>query len=194
LDNRDIGKIEQGNTIFSRFPIKSTQVIFYDRLYNDKYEEKFENFPNTPRNLQQVVLGVKGKEVNIFNTQGIWGTDGEDNERRSNMINIIIEQIKGKQNVILAGDFNLKDSTQAVANIEKYLINIFKGEAKTSFNMKRKIKSGVNFGFDRPEAVPGYAQAVVDMIFSSSNIKVIKHKYAEVDISDHLPLVTILEI
>ena len=36
---------------------------------------------------------------------------------------------------------------------------------------------------------PGYAAAVVDMIFISKNIEVISHDCPQVDISDHLPLV-----
>ena len=53
---------------------------------------------------------------------------------------------------------------------------MFKDELKTTFNMKRKTD-------------PGYAAAVVDMIFISKNIEVISHDCPQVDISDHLPLV-----
>ena len=196
LDNRDIGKMEQGNAVFSKFPIKGNNIIFYDSPYREDYEESFENFPTTPRNLQQVVLNVDNKEFNIFNTQGIWGKDGKDSERRFNMSNIIISQIKDKNNVILAGDFNLQDTTEAMSNIEKYLRNVFKGEAETSFNIKRKINAGVKSfaSFARPELASGYAKAVVDMVFISKNLKIVDHKYCQVDISDHLPLLVTLEI
>ena len=196
LDNRDIGKVDYGNAVFSKFPIKDSNFIFYDIPYRDDYVESFENFPLASRNLQQVTLDVSGKELSIFNTQGIWGKDGDDNERRFQMIETIISQIKGKKNVIVAGDFNFKDTTQAIANLEKYLVNIFKGEAQTSFNIKRKINAGVaSFAaFARPQEVTGYAQAVVDMVFDSRNIKVLEHRYVQVDISDHLPLLAVLEI
>lgn len=196
LDNRDIGKIEYGNAVFSKFPIKSSKVVFYDIPYRDDYVEKFENFPLASRNLQQVTLDLKGKELNVFNTQGIWGKDGEDSESRFQMSETIISEIKDKDNVILAGDFNLRDTTQAVKGIEKHLLNIFRGESKTSFNMKRKIKAGVKSfaAFERPEVADGYAESVVDMVLVSKNMKIIDHKYAQVDISDHLPLVVILEL
>jgi len=195
-EKRDIGNLQQGNAIFSNFPIKSSQVVFYDNPYQENYEERFENFEHAPRNLQQVVLGIKGKEFNIFNTQGIWGKDGEDSKRRFKMSETIISQIKDKQNVILAGDFNLKDSTQAILNIEKHLINLLQGQAQTSFNIKRKLKAGVkSFAkFERPEVASGYAQAVVDMILVSQDIKVVSSQYVKVDISDHLPLLIIFEV
>lgn len=196
LDNRDIGQVEYGNAIFSKFPIKNSRVIFYDIPYRDDYVESFENFPLASRNLQQVTLDVSGKELSIFNTQGIWGKDGDDNERRFKMIETIMAQIKDQERVIVAGDFNFKDTTVAIANLEKHLINIFKGEAQTSFNIKRKMKAGVaSFAaFARPQEAAGYAQAVVDMVFVSRNIKVLEHSYAQVDISDHLPLLVVLEI
>lgn len=196
LEKRDIGKLEQGNAVFSKFEIKSSNIIFYDSPYREDYEEKFDNFEYAPRNLQHVVLDIEGQDFNIFNTQGIWGEDGQDNERRFKMSETIISQVKDRKNVILAGDFNLQESTQAVLNIEKHLINLLKGQAQTSFNIKRKLKAGVkSFAkFERPEVASGYAQAVVDMILVSQDIKVISSHYVDVDISDHLPLLAIFEI
>jgi len=94
---------------------------------------------------------------------------------------IIAQNIKDKENVILAGDFNVSPNTKTMEQVEKYLCNIFKNELTSTFNMKRKTKSG-------------YAAAVVDMIFISKNIKVINKKSPNIDISDHLPLVSTLEI
>lgn len=194
LEKRDIGLLEQGNAVFSRFPIKSSKVTFYDRPYAKNFVKVFEAFPDVPRNLQHVVLDLGGRELNIFNTQGIWGgRDGGDNERRFNMSDIIVSQIKDKTNVILAGDFNLQNTTQAIGNIEKYLINIFKGKVNTTFNMKRKINPNVKrqTKYFNPA---GYSEAIVDMIFTSPNIKVFDYSCPQVDISDHFPLLVNLEI
>lgn len=195
LNHRDIGKIEQGNAVFSKFSIKSTDITFYDQPYNKNYEEKKENFPFTPRNLQRVVVDIDGKELNVFNTQGIWGTDGDDNERRLKMSKTIIEQIKGKDNIILTGDFNVQENTQTINNIEKYLTNIFKGEFKTTFNMPRKINPGVAHSYKAsPKDAAGFAEAVIDFIFVSPDMKVVEHSSPEVDVSDHKPLLAVLDI
>ena len=93
----------------------------------------------------------------------------------------IVNNLQGKEHVILAGDFNLQPNTQTISNIEKQLKNVFRGELKTTFNMKRKDN-------------PGYASAVVDMIFVSKHIKILKHYCPNVDVSDHLPLVCVFEV
>ncbi|HLL61402.1 MAG TPA: endonuclease/exonuclease/phosphatase family protein [Candidatus Nitrosocosmicus sp.] len=175
--------VERGNAIYSRYPIKLVNSIFYEasyKVYND-IENQPEEFPVLPRNLQHAEVIVDNSIINVFNTQGIWGLDGGDSERRLLMSEIIVNQIKEKQNVILAGDFNVKPNTQTIYNIEKHLKNIFKDELVSTFNMKRKTN-------------PGYATAVVDMIFVSPHIKVVDHYCPQVDISDHLPLVCTLDI
>jgi endonuclease/exonuclease/phosphatase family metal-dependent hydrolase len=96
---------------------------------------------------------------------------------------LIAEQVKDLENVILAGDFNLFPSTKTVELIEDHLKNVFKNELTTSFNMKQKTNPNTN-----------YATSVVDMIFVSKNIKVIQHYCPQVDISDHLPLVSVIEL
>lgn len=176
------GMVERGNAIFSRFPVIKTKTVFFDVPYNANFEIPKIDFSFLPRNIQQAVLKFASTKLNVFNTQGIWGFDGQDNKRRLKMAEIIIGQIKDKKNVILSGDFNVNQGTKTIASIGKYLKEIFKDELNSTFNLKRKPKSS------------DYAKAVVDRIFVSKNIKVLKHYCPRVDISDHLPLVCVLEI
>ncbi len=178
----EVGRIEQGNTIFSKFPIKREQTTFYDILYKDRLGEGGPKvYALISRNLQHAQIEVGEKELNVFNTQGIWGYDGKDNPRRLKMAQTIIKYIQGKKNVILCGDSNVDQHTQTMRNLEEYLTNVFKGELTTTFNLKRKTKGD-------------YARAVVDMMLVSPNIRVLDHYCPDVDISDHLPLVANLEI
>lgn len=183
LDIKPEGKIPQGNAIFSKFPIISGKTIFYDIPYGNRYEDQTEDYPYNPRNLQHIEIPLDNQIIHVLNTQGIFGLDGGDNERRLKMSEIIVNEIKDKQNVILAGDFNLRQNTKTIKNIEKKLKNIFKDELRTTFNIKRKAKFK-----------EGYSRTVVDMIFTSININVINHYCPNVDISDHLPLVVSLKI
>lgn len=184
LLKRPEGKINIGNSIFSKFSIVKKQTIFFDIPYGE-YDYQPPNinfdFSKQPKNMQWITITVDEKTVHIFNLHGIWGRDGEDNERRIRMSQKVVEAVKGKEYVILAGDFNTLENTRTISNIDKYLVNVFKGELTTTFNMKRKSDQG-------------YATAVVDMVFVSPNIKVIKHYCQTVDISDHLPLVCVFEI
>jgi len=96
----------------------------------------------------------------------------------------IVEQVKGVERVVLCGDFNVRPDTETIGMIEDELVNVFAGELETSFNLKRKDL----------EKYPGYATAVVDMVFVSENIGVVDKKVPGVDVSDHLPLVVELEV
>lgn len=171
---------EMGNGVLSKFPVEAENVVFYDVPYDDNFTES-EDFTYVPRNLQHVTVRIGGNTLNVFNTQGIWGLDGDDNERRLNMAKTIVKEIGDKENVVLAGDFNVKEKTKTVGIIEERLTNVFKGELKSSFNMKRK-KDG------------GFGTAVVDMIFVSKEIKIVEHYVPKVDVTDHMPLAVVLEI
>lgn len=177
LDNRKEGKIVQGNAVFSRFPIKSSDVTFFNEPYREDYTEVPENFPSCPRNLEHVTLQTDAGDINIFNLQGVWDLDGDNySERRQMMSEKIIEAVKGKTNVILAGDTNSKPTNKAMRNIEHHLVSVFGDTLKSSFNMRRKTN-------------PGYATAAVDLMYVSPDVQVLSRECRDIDISDHLPLI-----
>lgn len=180
LDVTEARNVDNGNAIFSKFPITSQQVVFFDVPYS-AYIDSPENYAHCPRNLLRAVLNARSREIAVINTHGIWGLDGQDNGRRLKMSQTIVKNVQDKELVILAGDFNLQPSTRTIGNIEKHLRNVFTDELQTTFNMKRKTH-------------PGYAAAVVDMIFVSKSFRVLDHYCPRVDVSDHLPLVCILKV
>ena len=81
---------------------------------------------------------------------------------------VIRNRIEGEKNVILSGDFNVNPDTQT--------IDYLKNATTTSFNLKIKT-------------APGFDTAVVDMVFTSPNIKALSRECPSIEISDHLPLV-----
>ena len=108
--------------------------------------------------------------------------DGDNfSDKRRKMSDVIVNAVKDKQQVILAGDTNAKPTNQAVTAIEAHLHSVFGHELTTSFNMRRKDNLG-------------YATAVVDLMFVSPDIHVFSHECPDVDISDHLPLIAELEL
>lgn len=181
LDERKKDTILNGNAIFSRYPIIANKTVFYDVMFGSVSKSNLNDFAFTPRNLQQATIQTNDTILHIYNTQGIWGFDGKDNQRRLKMSQTIVNEIKNKNNIILAGDFNVSPKTKTIQNIKKYLSNVFNNKLTTTFNLKRKGKGN-------------YATAVVDMIFVSKNIKVLDKYCPPVDISDHLPLVCLLEV
>lgn len=178
-------KVEIGNAIFSKFPINKSLISNFGIPYGEyDVSPPSGDFSTHPKNIHCCEIDIKGQTHTVCNLHGIWGLDGGDNSARLKMSEIIIEHIKGKEKVILAGDFNLKPNSQTIKNIEKYLTNVFKNELKSSFNLSRK----------NLEKFPGYASAVVDMLFVSGDIKLLTHSCPQVDVSDHLPLICEFEV
>lgn len=172
---------QNGNAILSKYPIVYAKSFFYDEPYNGNYQEIVGDYRITPRNLQHAEIQINDQNLHFFNTQGIWGFDGNDSDRRLNMGKIIAEHVAGKTPALLMGDFNVQEGTKTAGLIEAHMKNIFKGELKTSFNMQHK-KDG------------GFATAVVDMIFASPDVTVKNKKVATENVSDHVALVAEIEI
>lgn len=174
---------EQGNAVFSKFLIKKNSKTQLSGLYGEIDQKGVIDFSDYPSILQEVELDVDGTTVNLYNIHGIWGFDGGDSERRINMANIISSRMKDKKNVILAGDTNFtKDAVKTIEIIKSSGVkSVFENSLVSTFNMKFKDN-------------PGYATAAVDMIFVSNDMKVIKREMPKVDVSDHYPLTTILQI
>jgi endonuclease/exonuclease/phosphatase family metal-dependent hydrolase len=112
--------------------------------------------------------------------QGVWAHDATETPAQIEMGNRISKYVQGKNNVILAGDFNVNEGTQTIDLLGESLSNIFKGERRTSFNMTRKG--------------PQFSEAVVDFVFTSPNIKVADHHTATADVSDHQSQIVVLEL
>lgn len=171
-----------GNAIYSRFPIKRKKTTFlhreYQRIVRPKDEKDFSHYP---KNLQHVVIDVGGKGLHVCNMHGVWGLDGGDTPERLRMSKIIVDEVKHEKPLVLMGDFNVKPDTQTITEIEKQLINVFKGELVSSFNMRHKKN-------------PGYATAVVDMFFMSKDLRVVSKSVPEDDVSDHKPLLVTIEL
>lgn len=184
LEDAEGKEVVQGNAILSKLLIAHVNTIFYDVAYSKRDLNDSTKYQFTPRNLQHVTAIVAGKELHILNTQGIWGTDGKDTQRRLQMSDQILEEIGENTPVLLAGDLNVDEKTQTIAKIETRLVNVFKNQLVTSFNTSRK-----NLVSD-----PGFATAVVDMLFVSPDIHVLEARVPKVDISDHLPLVCEIEL
>lgn len=175
------GQGDQGNAVFSRFPIVDKKTISlhgtYKRLIRPPKEDDFSHYP---KNLQHVVIPLGGEKLHVFNMHGIWGREGGDTPERLRMSNIIVNAVKEKDPAVLVGDFNLKPNTKTISSIEKHMTSVFKNDFITTFNMKHKTN-------------PGYATAVVDMFFVSPHITVVSKSSPGDDVSDHLPFVVTIE-
>ena len=141
--DRTDDKAQRGNGILSKYPIVGRDAKFFVRPYTEEYRDVEGQFPDCPRDLQHVVLETPAGEVNVFNIQGVWDLDGDSySDRRRHMAEVVIEAVKDKQNVIVAGDTNAKQTNQAILDIEQHLVSVFKRDMTTTFNMRHKDNPG----------------------------------------------------
>jgi endonuclease/exonuclease/phosphatase family metal-dependent hydrolase len=171
-----------GNAILSKFPLTHKNTIW---LYGDKATlveaDKPELIPTFPRNILHCQATINGNEYNLMTMQGVWADSGVETTSQKQAGRKIFEYIQNKNNIILAGDFNVNENCGSINLIEQSLVNLFKGQRTSSFNMKHKAK-------------PGYAQAIVDFVFTSPNIKISEFYTADADVSDHQSQIVVFDL
>jgi endonuclease/exonuclease/phosphatase family metal-dependent hydrolase len=176
------GNMPWGNAIFSKFPIKNSRTIFFDLpLTEYDFKLNLDSRLAAEGMLESEIL-IGEKNVFVYSWHGVWDHHGNDTSKREQMGQVIIENIKDKENIILAGDGNINHDTKVIKNIGNYLQNVFGDSLPSTFNMKYKEKKST------------YATSSVDKVFLSKNLKVIKKEMPDVDISDHYPLLVEFEI
>jgi endonuclease/exonuclease/phosphatase family metal-dependent hydrolase len=174
--------LDEGCAVLARWPIIAQPSVFLYGQYGPRDVADPASFPTSPRVLQSVAIASPVGQLNVFNFQGVYDLDGDNNSpQRQAMSALLIQAIQSKTNVILGGDCNAKPTNPAMRAIETSLHSVFGNELTTSFNMRRKDN-------------PGYATAAVDVMYIGSNIRVISKACPDVDISDHRPLIVELEI
>lgn len=177
-------KAPEGKAIFSKLPLEGNKVYFFNGKLKEHDLQIHDPFAaEIPEGMLESTVVLNGKKVWLYSWHGVWEKLGHDTKARFKMQDIIVGALKGKERIILAGDTNLNPDTQFVANIQEKLgiKSVFGESLVSTFNMKHKTN-------------PGFATAVVDMIFTTPNIKVVDKYQPDDDVSDHKPLVAILEV
>jgi len=128
-----------GTAILSRFPIKTTQTIF---TYSDQDE-------NGTAVMQ---FEVDGKTFNVYNIH----PDGSD-EAKFAITQMLLERTKNQSNVIILGDFNMRDTEEGYKLIDSVYLNSWMGV----------YPSGVS-----PDGVDMSGKNRIDHIFISKNLLV----------------------
>ncbi len=171
-----------GNAILSKLPLTLKNIEWLQGSGGTVVDDRdLANVPDFPRNLLHCRIVVGENTYNLINLQGVWAFDGTETERQRKVGEKIKNYIADAPNVILAGDFNVNEYTESVHMLQENLVNVFKGERTSSFNMTRKKN-------------PGLATAVVDFVFTSPSVAVVEHYTPDVDVSDHMSQVIIVDL
>lgn len=173
-----------GNAVFLKFPIKNSKTIFFDLPFAGFSFITGTDPRLVPEGMLEAEIDVNGEKLFVYSWHGVWDTHGRDTEKRMLMSDIIVESIKDKKNIILAGDTNTDPDTNAIQNIQDKtgVVSVFGNSLQSTFNMKQK---------ENPE---NYVNSPVDMVFVSPEFEIVSKEMPEVDVSDHYPLLVELEI
>lgn len=179
-DNRD-EKNAQGNVIFSKYPIIDT---LHKHIQKPKHNPP--DASHEGRVYIETKIKIKKKIMQIGTTHLSYSHKFDIDKQRKEEADVLFEIIKNKnKNYILAGDFNAVPDSYVIKKLEKIFVN-----AGPDFKEKTWPTKPFNYhGFQENKL-----NWRIDYIFINNDVKVINSKIIKTLYSDHLPILTEIEI
>jgi endonuclease/exonuclease/phosphatase family metal-dependent hydrolase len=174
--DRDLGGMaEQGKLVLSKYPIIHGDNYFYYKAYEfERDRTHFWEGDDHGRSLQVCEINVNGTIIQLGNVHGSYSKEKIDTERSLSQSDFIVKKLKEKNlPTILLGDFNVLPETESISIINKVYKNLNK-----EFNIPKTCLSG----------------RIIDYIFINDAFRVNSFLVDVVDISDHYPLITEIEL
>jgi len=170
------GYAEQGSLLLSKYKIVESLNEFYYNNY--KFEYDFTNFKELDwcRSIQNSIIEINNRLIQIINVHGIWTKNKSDDERTLAQTDFILSKIRNDLPVIVVGDFNLLPETKSIQILSKHLKNLV-----TEYNIKSSRPS-FNDGLD-------VGDMVCDYIFVNEKIFVDNFAVINNLTSDHFPYI-----
>lgn len=175
------GKAEQGSLLLSKYIIKESYNEFYYNEYKYEYDATHFRELDWCRSIENVILEINGKLLQIINVHGIWNKDKAGDERTINQSNFILSKIRKDIPVIVVGDFNLLPDTESIKLLNNELTNLI-----DKYNIK-STRPNFDDGLDT-------GNIVCDYIFVNDLVKVNDFKVLNNLASDHLPIILDFDI
>lgn len=175
------GNIEQGSLLLSKYEIKQHYNQFYYNEYRYEYDATEFREKDWCRSIQNAIININGKDIQIINVHGIWNKDKIGDERTIAQSKFILEKIRLDIPCIVVGDFNLLPKTESIKIINETMRNLI-----DEYNIKT-TRPTFDDGLDKGDLV-------CDYIFVNDKVKVNDFKVVDNKVSDHLPLVLDFDI
>ena len=175
------GKAEQGSLIISKYKIKQHHNEFYYNDYKYEYDATYFKEKDWCRSIQNTILEIDEKNLQIINVHGIWNKDKIGDERTINQSEFILSKIRNDIPAIVVGDFNLLPNTDSIKMLNNKLTNLI-----DKYNIK-STRPNFDDGLDK-------GNMVCDYIFVNDKVIVKNLMVIESNISDHLPLLLDFDI
>ncbi len=177
--DRHTPEYDQGNAILSKFPITLSEVIELSSLAD--YEG---SAVTEPRVAVQAKISINNIKFNFFNTHLGYSHGFAESEIRDRQVKKLISLLPTEKTILL-GDFNSLPESNTVKSIAKILES-----ADKDLNEKTWSIYPTNY---RGFKVDGLEYRI-DYIFTSQDIKVLNTRLGDTKASDHLPVITEIEV
>jgi endonuclease/exonuclease/phosphatase family metal-dependent hydrolase len=169
-----------GNAIFSRFPIIKNSNF---PIINPEDKEDF-SYERRICNVSEIKL-EKEKIITVATTHGSFNPYFLENKEKLEEINNLVDFFKNKEKLIFTGDLNASPNSKSIKLIEKQLKHCGPDYKKPTWTTK-------------PFSFMGFKETELkwrlDYAFASKDIKVLNSKIIQTEYSDHLPILTEIEI
>lgn len=172
-----------GNAIFSKFPISSSRSSFVQKG-KPKIQEKDYSAQN--RVYLEADIQIKTKFIKIGTVHLSYTPGFVETPARTAEASNLYESIKEyNENYVITGDFNAAPNSKIIRKMRKHFKSADPSFDQNTFTTKPFSHGGFS--------VNGLEWRL-DYIFTTPDTKVISSRIIETDFSDHLPVLTEIEI
>ena len=183
VTRRDTNKagLFQGDAIFSRLPIVKRRAVNVRDGDLDATD-----FSKEIRSYLKIVACANGKNLTVGTTHLSYSPRFEQNDDKISEAKNLLSEIEGnRENFILTGDFNSLPNSFLVRELSKKLQNAAPDFREPTWTTKP---------FDYQDFQADALDWRLDYVFATRDVKVAKSEIIATDFSDHLPILTTIEI
>jgi endonuclease/exonuclease/phosphatase family metal-dependent hydrolase len=173
--------LQMGNGIFSKFPI-----VTNDFKLVQKADPTIKSYETEDRSYIEAVLDVKGTNLKVGTVHLSYSTGFTMTQKRLDEVEKLFDAVKANHDkFILTGDMNAKPDSWVIKRLEEMFIHADPNTDRATWTTKP-------FSYQGFEA--NSRDWRLDYIFATEDIDVIENKIIETNYSDHLPILTEIQI
>jgi endonuclease/exonuclease/phosphatase family metal-dependent hydrolase len=175
------GLVQQGNGIFSKFPI-----IDKDVKYVQKADPNIHSYKTEDRTYVEVILDINNIKLKVGTVHLSYSTAFAMTEKKLEEAEKLYEAVQGNhEKFIFAADLNAKPDSPIVKKLEELFIHADPNTDRPTWTTKP-------FSYEGFEA--NSRDWRLDYIFCTEDINVVTNNIIETNYSDHLPIMTEIQI
>jgi endonuclease/exonuclease/phosphatase family metal-dependent hydrolase len=175
------GNTQMGNGVFSKFPI-----IGKNFKYVLKADPSIKAYETEDRTYVEVTLDINGQQLKVGTVHLSYSTEFGMSEKRLDEAEKLYEAVQSNhEKFILTGDMNAMPDSPIIKRLEEMFIH-------ADPNTERPTWTTKPFSYQGFEA--NTRDWRLDYIFTTEDINIIENKIIDTSYSDHLPILTEIQI